>query len=46
MKNPCLGQIPSQEKSKQDKTRGAQLMGAPSFFFYHGPLAKGAQYVP
>ena len=32
MKNPCLGQIPSQEKFKQDKTTGAQLMGAPSFF--------------
>ena len=28
MKNLCLGQIPSQEKSKQGKTSGAQLMGA------------------
>ena len=45
MKNPCLGQIPSQEKSKQGKTSGAQLMGTPSFF-HHGPLAKGTQYVP
>ena len=26
MKNPYLDQIPSQEKSKQVKTRGAQLM--------------------
>ena len=46
MKNPCLDQIPSQEKSKQGKTRGAQLLGAPSFFFYHGPLAKDEKYVP
>ena len=46
MKNPCLGQIPSQEKSKQDKTSGAQLLGTSSFFFYHGLPEKGAQYVP
>ena len=35
MKNPHLGQIPSQGKSKQGKTRGAQLMGA-------GPLSFSA----
>ena len=46
MKNPCLGQIPSQEKSKQGKTSGAQLLGAPFFFFYHGTPVKGAKYVP
>ena len=45
MKSPYLGQIPSQRKSKQGKTSGAQLLDAPSFF-YHGPLEKGAQYVP
>ena len=46
MKNSCLGQIPSQGKSNQGKTRGAQLLGAPSLFFYHGPPEKGVQYVP
>ena len=46
MENPCLGQIPSQEKFKQGKTSGAQLLGAPSFFFCHGPSEKDAQYVP
>ena len=46
IKNPCLVQIPSQKKSKQGKIRGVQLLGAPSFFFCHGPPTKGAQYVP
>ena len=46
MKSPCLGQIPSQGKSKQDKTSGAQLLGALSFFFYHGPPEKDVQYIP
>ena len=46
MKNLCLGQTPSQEKFKQGKTSGAQLLGGPSLIFYHGPPAKGAQYVP
>ena len=32
MKNLCLGQISSQEKSKQGKTSGTQLLGASSFF--------------
>ena len=45
MKNPYLGQIPNQGKFKPGKTSGAQLLGASSFFFYHGPSAKGAQYV-
>ena len=45
MKSPYLGQIPSQEKSKQDKTSGIQLLDASSIF-YHGPPEKGIQYVP
>ena len=32
MKSLCLGQIPSQGLSKHGKTRGAQLLGAPSLF--------------
>ena len=46
MKNLCLGQISSQEKFKQDKTSGAQLLGTPFFFFYHRPPTNGVQYVP
>ena len=45
MKSPCLGQIPSQGLSKQGKTRGAKLLGVPSFFC-SGLSEKGAYYVP
>ena len=46
MRNFYLDQIPSQEKSKQGKTRGAQLMSAPSFFFCYELPANDAQYMP
>ena len=32
MKNPCLGQIPSKQKSKQGKTKGARSWASPPSF--------------